>query len=254
MHISRLLCAPLPEQAAMRGTSNDLQLQPIPVASVDKLAVSKITTVPCDSGDSPFKVVEKASFYFLFRLFPVSTPPVAFALLQESDAQTGTSGCYSVLIPDTYNAVVGVDSGVQLDDSYGDSKSSQEEGSTKTARCGFCKRRGHYSRTCPISLTSTPVCYPAKAKVDLPTCAVQFKEPHVRIVRCTNCRRRGHYYRTCPEPPNTKPNTPRVSWRGRGRCSICRGEGHNRTSCPNRRSRRESQPDKADESDFKKSN
>ncbi|KAK6977257.1 hypothetical protein R3P38DRAFT_2775089 [Favolaschia claudopus] len=157
MHISRLLCAPLPEQAAMRGTSNDLQLQPIPVASVDKLAVSKITTVPCDSGDSPFKVVEKASFYFLFRLFPVSTPPVAFALLQESDAQTGTSGCYSVLIPDTYNAVVGVDSGVQLDDSYGDSKSSQEEGSTKTARCGFCKRRGHYSRTCPISLTSTPV-------------------------------------------------------------------------------------------------
>ncbi|KAK7016978.1 hypothetical protein R3P38DRAFT_3190432 [Favolaschia claudopus] len=145
MHISRLLCAPPPEKAATRGTSDDLQLQAIPDASVDKLAVSKITTVPCDSSDSPFRVVE----------------------IKESDAQTGTSACYSVLIPEAYHT--------DSDNGYGDSKSSQEEGSTKTVRCGFCKKRGHYRKTCPVSLASTPVYYPAKAKVDLPTCGVQIE-------------------------------------------------------------------------------
>ncbi|KAK6966542.1 hypothetical protein R3P38DRAFT_2816108 [Favolaschia claudopus] len=121
MHISRLLCAPPPEKAATRGTSDDLQLQAIPDASVDK----------------------------------------------ESDAQTGTSACYSVLIPEAYHT--------DSDNGYGDSKSSQEEGSTKTVRCGFCKKRGHYRKTCPVSLASTPVYYPAKAKVDLPTCGVQIE-------------------------------------------------------------------------------
>ncbi|KAK6992584.1 hypothetical protein R3P38DRAFT_2802023 [Favolaschia claudopus] len=241
MHISRLLCAPLPEKAATRGTSDDLQLQAIPDAwqSV-KSRRFHATRVTLRSEWWRSRRV----FYFLGRLFPVSTLPLAFARLQESDAQTGTSACYSVLIPEAYHA--------DSDNSYGDSKSSEEEGSTKTVRCGFCKKRGHYRKTCPVSLASTPVYYPAKAKVDLPTCGVQIEESHVRIVRCTNCRQRGHYYKTCPEPLNAKPNTPRVSWRGRGRCSICRGEGHNRTSCPDRRSRRESQADKADEGDFKK--
>ncbi|KAK6992620.1 hypothetical protein R3P38DRAFT_2802175 [Favolaschia claudopus] len=164
MHISRLLCAPLPEQAATRGTSEDLQLQAIPDAwqSV-KSRRFHATRVTLRSEWWRSRRV----FYFLGRLFPVSTLPLAFARLQKSDAQTGTSACYSVLIPEAYHA--------DLDNSYGDSKSSQEEGSTKTVRCGFCKKRGHYRKTCPVALASTPVYYPAKAKVDLPTCGVQIE-------------------------------------------------------------------------------
>ncbi|KAK7008338.1 hypothetical protein R3P38DRAFT_2791903 [Favolaschia claudopus] len=160
MHISRLLCAPLPEQAATRGTSEDLQLQAIPDASVDKLAVSKITTVPCDSGDSPFRVVEiKASFLFSGSIVPCLNSASRVRSSTEVRRADRTSACYSVLIPEAYHA--------DLDNSYGDSKSSQEEGSTKTVRCGFCKKRGHYRKTCPVALASTPVYYPAKAKVGL---------------------------------------------------------------------------------------
>ncbi|KAK7012730.1 hypothetical protein R3P38DRAFT_2790616 [Favolaschia claudopus] len=174
MHISRLLCAPLPEKAATRGTSEDLQLQAIPDASVDKLAVSKITTVPCDSGDSPFRVVEiKASFLFSGSIVPCLNS----ASRVRSSTEVRRADRYKCMLfrSDTRSIPRRSDSRVQLDNSYGDSKSSQEEGSTKTVRCGFCKKRGHYRKTCPVALASTPVYYPAKAKVDLPTCGVQIE-------------------------------------------------------------------------------
>ncbi|KAK6966302.1 hypothetical protein R3P38DRAFT_2816480 [Favolaschia claudopus] len=169
MHISRLLCAPLPEKAATRGTSDDLQLQAIPDASVDKLAVSKITTVPCDSSDSPFRVVEiKASFLFSWSIVP--------CLNSASRVRSSTG----VRRADQYKCMLFRSDTRSIPHRLGQRLRRFEvksgRGSTKTVRCGFCKKRGHYRKTCPVSLASTPVYYPAKAKVDLPTCGVQIED------------------------------------------------------------------------------